>query len=399
MSCTTASRRPKMRLTSVDLPTFGRPTIATTGAGPGSSGSASSELTTSSRFRRSRCRPESPHCPASLLDQVHQMGDHFRSACRWCRRLPRPKPLAAARLPASNPDGRGGVRRQYTVVVVSHTRGDVLVVATPGAGIGRRGQENLHRHVGWTTRPDVTPSTTTLPGPSASCRCRATSRVERQEPMIRPTRVGDLVPRISLETSLRKVTADAFGSYSPTNAPGAIESTASGLSDRPRRRSAASVTIRFMAPVSGSARSTPRQSLATRLPVPAGPSWQPLRRSEFDARYTPVATAFVPLVPLTIPPLCKVARSRTAQRPDVPALLPSDTEPMSYAPAPLREADRASIRRTMRLPSSCTSAVLTFYRNGIHHREIVDRAMPLQSTPRRAVLPTHAETFPVTVAR
>src|SRR2546423_4745583 len=34
MSSTTAWRRPMIRLTSVDFPTFGRPTTATTGAGP-----------------------------------------------------------------------------------------------------------------------------------------------------------------------------------------------------------------------------------------------------------------------------------------------------------------------------------------------------------------------------
>src|SRR4051812_49103155 len=34
MSWTTASRLPRMRLTSVDLPTFGRPTTASTGTGP-----------------------------------------------------------------------------------------------------------------------------------------------------------------------------------------------------------------------------------------------------------------------------------------------------------------------------------------------------------------------------
>src|ERR1700712_78746 len=33
MSCTTASRRPMMRLTKVDLPTLGRPTMARVGAG------------------------------------------------------------------------------------------------------------------------------------------------------------------------------------------------------------------------------------------------------------------------------------------------------------------------------------------------------------------------------
>ena len=35
-SSTTASRRPRMRLTSVDLPTLGRPTTASTGTGPDS---------------------------------------------------------------------------------------------------------------------------------------------------------------------------------------------------------------------------------------------------------------------------------------------------------------------------------------------------------------------------
>src|SRR5919107_1622288 len=34
VSWTTAARRPRKRLTSVDLPTLGRPTIATTGSGP-----------------------------------------------------------------------------------------------------------------------------------------------------------------------------------------------------------------------------------------------------------------------------------------------------------------------------------------------------------------------------
>src|ERR1019366_2044418 len=41
-SSTTASRRPRIRLTSVDLPTLGRPMIATTGTGPVSSASTSS---------------------------------------------------------------------------------------------------------------------------------------------------------------------------------------------------------------------------------------------------------------------------------------------------------------------------------------------------------------------
>ena len=40
-SSTTASRRPRMRLTSVDLPTFGRPTTASTGSGPASGVTAS----------------------------------------------------------------------------------------------------------------------------------------------------------------------------------------------------------------------------------------------------------------------------------------------------------------------------------------------------------------------
>src|SRR3712207_9018550 len=34
VSWTTAARRPRIRSTSVDLPTLGRPTIATTGSGP-----------------------------------------------------------------------------------------------------------------------------------------------------------------------------------------------------------------------------------------------------------------------------------------------------------------------------------------------------------------------------
>ena len=41
MSWTTASRRPMIRLTRVDLPTFGRPTTATTGVGPPDSSSPS----------------------------------------------------------------------------------------------------------------------------------------------------------------------------------------------------------------------------------------------------------------------------------------------------------------------------------------------------------------------
>ena len=51
MSCTTASRRPSSRLTSVDLPTFGRPTTASTGAGgtastssPATSGASGDEV-------------------------------------------------------------------------------------------------------------------------------------------------------------------------------------------------------------------------------------------------------------------------------------------------------------------------------------------------------------------
>ncbi len=40
-SSTTASRRPMIRLTSVDLPTLGRPTTASTGTGPRASGAAS----------------------------------------------------------------------------------------------------------------------------------------------------------------------------------------------------------------------------------------------------------------------------------------------------------------------------------------------------------------------
>src|SRR6187200_3315192 len=39
-SSTTASRRPMIRLTSVDLPTLGRPTTASTGTGPATSSSS-----------------------------------------------------------------------------------------------------------------------------------------------------------------------------------------------------------------------------------------------------------------------------------------------------------------------------------------------------------------------
>src|SRR5687767_9006901 len=47
VSSTTAWRRPMMRLTRVDLPTFGRPTTATTGTGPvnASSAGTASKLT------------------------------------------------------------------------------------------------------------------------------------------------------------------------------------------------------------------------------------------------------------------------------------------------------------------------------------------------------------------
>jgi hypothetical protein len=44
---------------------------------------------------------------------------------------------------------------QNTLVVVGQTRGDVLVVAPPGTGLRRRGQEDLHRRVGQYHGPDV----------------------------------------------------------------------------------------------------------------------------------------------------------------------------------------------------------------------------------------------------
>ena len=45
---------------------------------------------------------------------------------------------------------------QHTVVVVGQTQRDILVVATPGTGFGRRGQKDLYRRIRQHHRADVT---------------------------------------------------------------------------------------------------------------------------------------------------------------------------------------------------------------------------------------------------
>src|SRR6202044_1340943 len=96
-SWTTASRRPRIRLTSVDLPTLGRPTTATTGGGPaaspsiGSANSADSQSLSSLHVpswlmwatprcrlgRHHRRRRGSPDRLASLLYQPQHVAVHL----------------------------------------------------------------------------------------------------------------------------------------------------------------------------------------------------------------------------------------------------------------------------------------------------------------------------------
>ena len=145
-SCTTAARRPRMRLTSVDLPTFGRPTMATTGSGPSWSRSCPAPA----------ARPAARLAPArrSRLDDARPVGP-----ARCCRRPRRPRPAAAGCRRGCCRTRRGGAgprpgRRSRP------RRSCPAAPARRWARTSGRGQVDLQRRVGQRRR----------------CRCRGPRR-------------------------------------------------------------------------------------------------------------------------------------------------------------------------------------------------------------------------------
>ena len=226
MSCTTASRRPRIRFTSVDLPTLGRPTTATTGGGAysasrsptsipsgGSSQSPSSDQVPSASASVSliavlsvlgagarRCfRVRLP-----LLDEVekvcYNLGFGHVTAVDDDRVSRRP---AGATPPASSPGGPGDARRP------APRRSPRVEPVETFWSLRRRARSSADavRKIftsasGSTTVPMSRPSTTTVTDPSASSRCRSTSRVRTSGTAdTAETAFVTASPRISAETS------------------------------------------------------------------------------------------------------------------------------------------------------------------------------------------------------
>ena len=91
---------------------------------------------------------------------------------------------------------------QHRLVVAGEAVGDVLVVAPPRPFLGRRGQEDLHVGIGQHDGADVAALDHDAAGPSASSRCRSTSRVRTSGTAeTAETALVTASPRISTETS------------------------------------------------------------------------------------------------------------------------------------------------------------------------------------------------------
>ena len=113
-SCTTASRRPRMRLTNVDLPTFGRPTTATTGGGPLPSISSATSESASSQSPSSTQVPSASEAliAAHPASQAPPGGRAPQApTCRWCR-PPAHRRRRAAVTPGGSSRGDHGAARR-----------------------------------------------------------------------------------------------------------------------------------------------------------------------------------------------------------------------------------------------------------------------------------------------
>src|ERR1043165_8602119 len=79
MSSTTAWRRPRIRFTRVDLPTFGRPTTATTGTGPSSSSALAASTSAVNSSASAAQMASSVTCfPVAVVEQsAHAVDDFF----------------------------------------------------------------------------------------------------------------------------------------------------------------------------------------------------------------------------------------------------------------------------------------------------------------------------------
>src|SRR5256885_4140014 len=173
-----------MRLTSVDLPTFGRPTTATTGGGARSCSTSSSSrarcgpLTTPprlparSRVRSSRVQLVARSMPPRLPARSRVRDSRVRLLARSCA-FPYDAQdlgddLVEAEAGRVELDGvgrgreRAGLTGRVEAVAAGHgvpRRGNAgarqLRVAAPGAYVGARGQEDLHGRLGGDDRADV----------------------------------------------------------------------------------------------------------------------------------------------------------------------------------------------------------------------------------------------------
>ena len=149
-SSTIATRRPRIRLTSVDLPTLGRPTTATRGSAAGRAAGA---------VRRARST-----CSAirATTSSIVEPGGVELPGVRGAGAAGRPRGCCRVRR------GRASVCDQLVGDLLAE-----LVGAAPGAFLGRGGQEHLEVGVGQDDRADV--AALDHPAPLARRRAAAAS--------------------------------------------------------------------------------------------------------------------------------------------------------------------------------------------------------------------------------
>ena len=157
-SCTTASRRPRIRLTRVDLPTFGRPTTATTGGGaelvngcrgvfdyfPVAFVGPGAVTHRSARARSSTTLTKCCTTSASLMSLVSTMiaSSAGRRGDTVSRRIQVIAPLHIG---------------QHGRIIIAEVVVDVLVVTPTCACLGCGGQKEFHIRVRQHHRADVAP--------------------------------------------------------------------------------------------------------------------------------------------------------------------------------------------------------------------------------------------------